>query len=678
MDQCDSLRLFFNEKEVRGQEPFTSILISIRIDDFEQKGSCPLCTIFFIMITKHFLFLFMLSVSQLIPSSYSQSRVNVDQHDSKIHPLQNPISVDYLNKQLAKQSPRLVLNPAIETTLRAKLESDPVVKNMFAAFKLNANAISQEPLLKREKIGRRLLSVSREFLYRMNILAMVYRIEKDPNVLQRIDEEVRAICGFSDWNPSHFLDVAEMSLGLALAIDWAGEDLPTATVSLAKSALIEKGINPSFNPELRMSWINGTNNWNQVCHAGMIAAAIVIAEEDPSLAAKTIHRALQGMPHALVEYGPDGVYPEGSTYWRYGTSFSVITAAMFESAFGTDFGLGDYPSFKESATFRVLCNAPSEGYYNFADCGDSRSPDGDLTLAWFASKTGNRTFYEKERFLKNPTEMKKLERISGAALVWLSQVDHLTDEEMPQAWIGRGANPVAIFTSAPNDPAQFYLGAKGGRGMVNHGNMDGGSFILEMNGVRWVVDPGNQNYNALEKTGFNLWDRSQGSQRWTLLTKNNYGHSTLTVDNQLHRTEGMTTISNFKDGAFPEVSFDMTPSFGGQLKRAIRTFTKESSTSVLIKDEVEILENVDMITWQLMTTSDVELRPGGAILTNGDKQLQIELMSHPELSLSIISLDPPPLKLDRTIENLKRLELRIPTYLFDDNSAIIEVRLSGK
>ena len=335
-------------------------------------------------------------------------------------------------------------------------------------------------------------------------------------------------------------------------------------------------------------------------------------------------------------------------------------------------------AFKESATFRLLCNAPSGGYYNFADCGDSRSADGDLTLAWFASKTGNRAFYEKDRFLKDPSEMKKLSRLSGAALVWLSQINDLSDTNPPLAWIGRGSNPVAIFTSAPDDPAHFYLGAKGGRGMVNHGNMDGGSFILEMNGVRWVVDPGNQNYNALEQTGFDLWNRNQDSERWTLLTKNNYGHSTLTVDNELHLTEGMTTISEFKDGPSPEVTFDMTPTFVGHLKSATRKFTKESSTSLLIEDQIESLESTELITWQLMTTAKIELMDGGAILKQDGKELKIELVSHPNLSLSFISLDPPPHELDRVIKGLKRIELRIPAYLLEDNQGLIKVRLSAE
>ena len=80
----------------------------------------------------------------------------------------------------------------------------------------------------------------------MNILSMVYRIEKDPVILKRIDDEVKAVCNFSDWNPSHYLDVAEMSLAVAIAIDWVGDALPKATVGLAITSLIEKGIKPSY------------------------------------------------------------------------------------------------------------------------------------------------------------------------------------------------------------------------------------------------------------------------------------------------------------------------------------------------------------------------------------------------------------------------------------------------
>lgn len=314
--------------------------------------------------------------------------------------LKNPISKAFLQKKLATKGPRLVLNPQIEKRLKRKLRNDPVVANLYKAIKLNTTSVYDEPILTREMEGRRLLHVSREMLYRINMLAMVYRMENDEKALARINEELLAVCGFSDWNPSHFLDVAEMSLAVALAVDWAGEDLPTSTVELAKKALVEKGLKPSF--EGKHWWIGADNNWNQVCHGGVVAAGIATADKNPELAVQTIKRALDSIPEALHSYGPDGVYPEGSTYWSYGTSYTVTTAAMFESAFQTDFGISQYKPLMKSAIYRIMCNAPSGMYYNFADCGDNRSKKGDITLAWFAHKTKNESFFEKERFLIPP------------------------------------------------------------------------------------------------------------------------------------------------------------------------------------------------------------------------------------------------------------------------------------
>lgn len=586
------------------------------------------------------------------------------------------MDVQYLKKNLKKDSPRLILTPAVEKNLKKKLKTDPVVQHVYQAMQRDAKEIQAKPLLKREMVGRRLLGTSREMLYRMNILGMVYRIDQDPGVLKRIDEELIAVCNFQDWNPSHYLDVAEMSMAVALAVDWVGDKLPKSTVELAKNMLIEKGIKPSY--EGNNGWVDGTNNWNQVCNGGMIAASIVIAEKDPELAAKTIHRSLDGMPHALAEYGPDGVYPEGSTYWTYGTSFSVLTASLLETAFGTDFGLAKYPAFMESADFKLLSIAPSGWYYNYADCGDERNENGDLTLAWFAAKTGNPIYFEKQRFLKDPQQMEELARYAGAGLVWLSQFESKTEDKLPLAWKGEGANPIVIFRGGEDDPHQYYFGGKGGRGIVNHGNMDAGSFVFELNGVRWVIDPGNQSYNDLEKTGFNLWGRCQDCERWTLLTKNNYGHSTLTVNDALHVVDGFAAITDFKDGQKPEATIDLSKAFGGKLKNATRRFVKENNRSLLIEDNIERSDSTQQITWQLMTTADVEIVKGGAILRQDGKQLKLENLSHPDLTVSVVSLDPPPLALDRQIENLKRIEIRIPAYVLSEEKDTIRVRLSSE
>ncbi|PVD50237.1 hypothetical protein DC498_21175 [Terrimonas sp.] len=594
--------------------------------------------------------------------------------DNEIIKLNNPISVPYIKSHLKKASPRLVLTPVNEKNLLKKIKNDPVVKNYYEAVKLNAEQILKQPFLERKLEGRRLLGVSREMLYRMNILSMVYHIEKDPVILKRINDELAAVCRFTDWNPSHFLDVAEMSLAVAIGIDWAGNKLPKATVVSAKSALIEKGINASFAGN-EPWWVNGTNNWNQVCNGGMIAAAITIADINPELAAKTIKRSLDGMPNALKQYAPEGVYPEGATYWGYGTSFSVVTSSFLRSAFGTDFGIAAYPAFIPSADFRMQCVAPSGMYFNFADCGDSAGTNGDITLAWFAKETGNGAYFEKEKFMQPPASMGKLPRLAGAGLVWLSEFEGGTSSKLSAVYKGDGLNPVVIFRGEGNDPHSYYFGGKGGRASLSHGNMDAGSFVFELDGVRWVLDPGVQDYNTLEQTGFNLWGMCQDCERWALLTKGNFGHSTISINNARFNVAGQATLADFKSSGKPEATFNMTEIFPGLVEKAERKFVKDSDHSITIVDELVMTDSAKTINWAIMTTAEVIPTKNGAILKQDGRSLNLSVASPAGIQVSTIMMDPPPMALDRKITHLKKVVLNIPAYIFNNKKATITVRL---
>jgi len=590
--------------------------------------------------------------------------------------LQNPFSESYVKSKLSRPAPRLILTPSIEKNLKRKLKVDPVVQNYYAAMQLNAKEILAESVLTYNVVGRRLLGTSREMLRRMTILSMVYRIDREPSILNKINDELIAVCNFPDWNPSHFLDVAEMALAVAIAVDWTGNFLPEKTRQLAITSLIEKCINASFGKK-DPDWVNETHNLNQVCNGGMIAAAIVIGDQNPALAAKTIKRSIDGMPYALKQYAPSGVYPEGATYWDYGTSYSCISASMLESAFGTDFGISDYPSFIESANFKMLSVAPSGWYFNFADCGDREGSNGDIILAWFAKETGNPLYLQKDRFLKPADKMGNLSRLAGAGLVWLSQFSPSESYELPLAWKGDGSNPLIIFRGDVNDPHNYYFGGKGGKGNLNHGNLDAGSFVFELDGVRWSVDPGNQDYHELEQAGFDLWNQTQSSQRWTLLTKGNHGHSTLTVNDERFIVSAIAPLTSFKDGKYPEATVDLTSVFGNRMRSAIRKFTKDTDYSIVIEDEIVLGDSVRSVTWAMMTTAEVIPAKDGAILRQSGKELLLQIASPAEVGISTIMMDPPPLRLDRKIPGLKRIEIRMPAYIFSDGKGMVRVRLTA-
>ncbi|KAA9036108.1 hypothetical protein FW778_19670 [Ginsengibacter hankyongi] len=215
--------------------------------------------------------------------------------DIMIPPLQNPFSESYIKENLKQSKPRLIYNKQLIEELKGKIKSDPVIANMYEAVRLAAYKILDTPVIKRIKTTNSMLDVSRELLRRINMLGLVYLVEKNHIILDRINQEVLATCNFSDWNPPVYLDVAEISMAISFALDWTLDNLPASTIKKAKNALIEKGIYPSweeYGGDKRNTWlINGYNNWNQVCNSGLIAASISIAEDKPELAAKTIKRA---------------------------------------------------------------------------------------------------------------------------------------------------------------------------------------------------------------------------------------------------------------------------------------------------------------------------------------------------------------------------------------------------
>jgi len=429
--------------------------------------------------------------------------------------------------------------------------------------------------------------------------------------------------------------------------------LPDSTIIIAKRAIIEKGLLPGIDTSSEDNWWHDIeNNWNQVCHGALVSGAITVFDQESELATKVINFATSRMPLALEEYAPDGVYPEGASYWGYGTSYSVLTASLLESALGTDLGISAFKGFKESAVFVLKAIAPSGKYFNFSDCGDEAKIHPYYLMTWFANSTGDCSMMNTEMLMQQSPE---LPRTCTPVLVWLSSFEEKNSSVIPQNWKGEGKNPVVVFT----DTNDYYFACKGGSASLPHANMDAGSFVFETNKIRWSVDPGNQNYNDLEKIGFDLWNKAQDSERWTLLTKNNFGHSTVIINNELQKVKGHSEILSYMDGDTATVSINLTPQFGVNADSVVRTFTKPNNYSLVIEDNIRTNDSTKSISWQMMTTSEVTVEEDGFLLEEKGKQLKIRVLSPSKVKLKVVSLDPPPLQIDKIIPNLKRIEIAI-------------------
>jgi len=117
--------------------------------------------------------------------------------------------------------------------------------------------------------------------------------------------------------------------------------------------------------------------------------------------------------------------------------------------------------------------------------------------------------------------------------------------------------------------------------------------------------------------------------------------------------------------------------YDGRVKSAHRKFVKDSDHSVIIEDQILLSDSTKSLTWALMTTAEVVPAVDGALLKQDGKELQLRISSPEGVKFSVIMMDPPPLKLDKRIPDLKRLEIRIPAYIFSDGKGTIRIRLTS-
>ncbi|NJK98999.1 MAG: hypothetical protein HC905_32465 [Bacteroidales bacterium] len=253
--------------------------------------------------------------------------------------------------------------------------------------------VDMQPV-ERIQIGRRLLDKSREALRRIFYLSYAYRITGEDKYFQRCEKELLAVSSFSDWNPPHFLDVAEMTMAVAIGYDWLFDKLSAESRKIIREAIIKKGLEPSFDTKYN-SFLRTTHNWNQVCNAGMTFGAIAIAEDNPELSKDIINRALNTIHLAMDEYLPHGAYPEGYGYWGYGTSFNVMFLSAIDKYRKNDNDLSKTPGFLETAGFMQNMTGATGDSYNWGDAGggSSLSP----AMFWFAQKTNNLSYLWVEK-----------------------------------------------------------------------------------------------------------------------------------------------------------------------------------------------------------------------------------------------------------------------------------------
>jgi hypothetical protein len=458
---------------------------------------------------------------------------------------------------------------------------------------------------------------------------MAYHLTGRDEYAEAARRDMVAAAGFRNWNPSHFLDVGEMTAALGLGYDWLYHWLDQEDRDAIRKAIVEKGLE-AVRPG--MWWLEADNNWNQVCNGGLAIGALAVREHEPEAARRTLERTLRLLPRSMEAYQPDGAYPEGPGYWKYGTAYNVLFIEALRSALGTDAGLLErFPGFLKSGVYARHALGPSGVLFNYSDCGRDVQDSPNAPLFWFARELERPglldyqhdvlpAFLEREQ---RPTTRKR--RFLPFALLW-APMQEPGHGKRPLSWQGAGPTPVAFHRTSWDDPEAVYVGIKGGRPAENHGHMDIGTFVIDADGVRWAEDLGKESYGAMEKHGVRIWDRSQKGGRWKVFRHNNRSHNTLVVDGKLQRVAAVSPIVRGSlQGPERFTIVDMGPAYKGLLAAARRGIKLEQSGRVTVQDEIAA-DDACTVRWAMATRARVEvLEPHRARLTRGEREMYLVL-----------------------------------------------------
>lgn len=457
---------------------------------------------------------------------------------------------------------------------------------------------TQEPAAY-QLVDNRLLEVSRTVLDRVQRLSLAYIITADRKYKDRLYLELENAAQFPDWHPAHFLDTAEMTAAFAIGYDWLYNAWNADQRAVLRQAIVEKGLQPGlqcYKGELGSygSWVNWDWNWNVVCNGGLALGALAVMDTDAELAAEILSRGLESYQAMVGEFAPDGAWKEGPVYWHYTIKYMVMYLSSMEQALGTDYGYGDAAGVPQTAYYLIYMTGVNNTF-NLNDSGDAKvsSPE----LFWFAQRYG---FEDVARY--------RLERIRSGYynaapmdLVWYippTDPDHFS---MPLDRMFRGSE-VATFRDSW-DNTTLFAGLHGGQNNVPHGNLDAGTFVLDMLGERFACDLGGDSY---ELDGY----FDSGGKRWNYYRTRAEGQNTILLDpgpGPDQTVDAFSAITAFQaDAEQPYAIVDLTQALGSKAASAQRGMRLVNQrTGVILRDELVLNDSAETY-WFMHTRAAIE------------------------------------------------------------------------
>jgi autotransporter-associated beta strand protein len=484
-----------------------------------------------------------------------------------------------------------------------------------------------------------ILAQSRSVVDRMYKLGLAWQLTGDAQYAERAWTELNTVADntlFPNWNPTHFLDTAEMTHACAIGYDWFYHYWDATRRTTIRTAIINKGLTPGlsqFTSNAGWSQSDG-NNWNQVCTGGLSMGALVVGTESEALVENILNRSINSTRPCWKHFTTDnGAWYEGPGYWGYTTEYGMRMLAGLEWVLGSDFGISNTQNVSESGYGPINSLGTSNVIFNYADAGAGGGTRGPQ-FQWMARRYGIAAYDGWEN------------TGSGSALSALWWNDHASitvannGSAADMAFHGEEgtafeAQEMVTMRGKWNDSRATFVGTKGGQMGADHGNLDAGTFVLDALGKRWFHDLGGDNY-ALTNY-FNGTPNASGVDRWDYYRMRPEGQNTLAINPDgtagvvLNAVAPLTAYQSELGGSGSFSIHDLTPVYTGMSKvwRGVRLMGARDE--VLVQDEITAATGKTVWWFAHYThpTTSVVIDPDGtsAMLTQGAERLWCKILT---------------------------------------------------
>ncbi len=338
------------------------------------------------------------------------------------------------------------------------------------------------------------------------------------------------------------LSSVDLAQNLGACLYLLGDRLSAETRQLVMAKLRERIFDPYHKAVdgtgMKQWWISGDNNWNAVCHAGTVAAALAVCP-DRNERAFFVAAAEKYSLDFLRGFGGDGYCAEGMGYWNYGFgNYIQLSETVYQATQGK-LDLYKLNGARDAALYPVRIRLINDIYPAYADCALNSKPGpqlmsyinrryelglNDFVVSDFTTTSGG---LASSLMYSCPNSATARLAAAGKEFYELhSLFEH---------------GGVLNCRPQPGSACRMAVSFKGGFNNEPHNHNDKGTFVVVVGKESLILDPGGEVYTA----------RTFSKDRYLSKLLSSYGHPVPMIAGKLQRpgadAGGVVVAKNFTD-----------------------------------------------------------------------------------------------------------------------------------